>query len=426
MKNKGKVFILNKPFEGSYTDQEGNVAHEIINFFRADNKKIYVYNNPWGHCPNDIEVDESRKYKIQYMLLAKKATMSKKDEEKSSEFEVTHLIKIRECLHHESTHDDEEDMKASQTKVREIIRDRGISYGGKRIDEIYGNDDDSLYVTFEAEKIYVPKKTIRIKTPGYKFQRNKGYICSDIHENAFKEIEKNTDLKLWKDVTGTYKKIDLTKNQSSSQKTFLDLILKADSEECYTNMLYSLLGWKNTLNLFLERFGNGKTVYNGDFVVRRELKIPKCGDIKGGRTDVCAYSGENKEKQRVVIENKVFSGLNGVDKANKTTQLTIYHNWAKGATELEPICLISCPDYRVKEIESEMEQQMKNIYGFVRYSQISSFVSDLIKKQPEHFSGFGYERYLPDIIAAFAKFGYSEKSEIFEQVFKEAIKKACD
>lgn len=50
MTYKGKVFILNKPFEGSYTDVEGNVAHEIIDYFKADNNKIYIYNNPWGHA----------------------------------------------------------------------------------------------------------------------------------------------------------------------------------------------------------------------------------------------------------------------------------------------------------------------------------------------------------------------------------------
>ena len=105
MKHKGEVFILNKPFEGSYADEEGNVAHEIIDYFKADNRKIYIYNNPWGHCPADIDVDESRKYKIAYMLLAKKATMNKKGEEKSSEFEITHLIKIKKCLHISKNYD---------------------------------------------------------------------------------------------------------------------------------------------------------------------------------------------------------------------------------------------------------------------------------------------------------------------------------
>ncbi len=70
---KGKVFILNKPFEGSYTDEEGKVAHEIIDYFKADNDKVYIYNNPLGHCPDNIEADESKNYKAEYMFLAKKS-----------------------------------------------------------------------------------------------------------------------------------------------------------------------------------------------------------------------------------------------------------------------------------------------------------------------------------------------------------------
>ena len=416
MKHKGEVFILNKPFEGSYADEEGNVAHEIIDYFKADNGKIYIYNNPWGHCPADIDVDESRKYKIAYMLLAKKATMNKKGEEKSSEFEITHLIKIKKCLHHESTHDNPNELKESQASVKQIIRKENITYGGKGlyIDRIYGVDDESLYITFEAEKIYVPKDTIRVKTPGYRFQRNKGYIYSDEHPDAFAEIQKYTDLKLWKDITNSYRCIDLSKKKGNNSKTFLDLILKVDSEECYTNMLHSVLSWNDTLKLFLKQFGKGKSVDTGRFRVRRELKIPKSGDIKGGRTDVCAYS----EKQRIVIENKVFSGLNGVDSTNKTTQLTIYHNWAKEA-ELIPICLISCPDFRKSEIKLEMEPGMETIYDFVGYSEISSFIDKLSKKG--YFTGFEYEQYIPDIVASFAKFNYQNKSELFEQFFIDAI-----
>ena len=79
MSNKGKVFILNKPFEGSYTDNEGNVAHEIINYFRADNGNVYIYNNPLGHCPENIDADRPNDYKVEYMFLAKKAIMNKKN-----------------------------------------------------------------------------------------------------------------------------------------------------------------------------------------------------------------------------------------------------------------------------------------------------------------------------------------------------------
>ena len=45
MSYRGKVFILNKPFESSYTDVEGNIAHEIIDYIKIDINKVFVYNN---------------------------------------------------------------------------------------------------------------------------------------------------------------------------------------------------------------------------------------------------------------------------------------------------------------------------------------------------------------------------------------------
>lgn len=67
-KNKNEVpqvLILNKVFDGAYTEKEGNIAHEIIDFFKADNGKIYFYNNPYGQCPDNIFVSKDYKKSTQ-------------------------------------------------------------------------------------------------------------------------------------------------------------------------------------------------------------------------------------------------------------------------------------------------------------------------------------------------------------------------
>ena len=131
------------------------------------------------------------------------------------------------------------------------------------------------------------------------------------------------------------------------------------------------------MNLFAKEFMKSKKIDQAVFNVHRELKIPKGEKIKGGRTDVCAYS----DNQRIVIENKVFSGLNGIDDENKTTQLTIYYNWAKQPGQLEPLCFISCPDFRKAEIELEIEDVQielaikKALRELQRYWDESSFVT---------------------------------------------------
>lgn len=432
---KGNVFILNKPFEGSWTDQEGNVAHEIIDYFRADNGKIYIFNNPYGKCPENIDVDKSKEYKVEFMFLAKKATIIKKDEGKKDEekkdkesvcskFELTHLIKIKQCLHYESTHKNKKDLQKAQDKVKAIIKREQIEYAGKPLDQIYGDEDDSLYVTFEAEKIYHAKNPIMVTTKGYRFQRNKGYVYSDesadTHE-AYKALEEYTKClnNYWEDITDKIGPVRGNNSKPTQNKTFLDLILKTDNEECYTNMLYMILDWKETMHSFAKKFSGGKEIDTSRFIVRREFKISqdKNNAPAGGRMDICAYT----KKQRIVIENKVFSGLNGKDDTGKT-QLSIYYNWAAQPGMLEPLCFIVCPDFKKAEIEAEMEPEMKDKYVFVEYSKIGKFIDAQLKRK-DYFDDFQYKRYVQDIADAFKKIGYKDKLELFEQLFLETIQR---
>ena len=418
--NKGKVFILNKPFEGSYADTEGNVAHEIINYFKADNNKIYIYNNPWGHCPSNIDVTSDKEYTLKYMFLTKKATINKEDNnEKSSTFELTHLIEIKKCLHHKSTSKNKEILKKAQKDVKEVIDSEGIAYGGKKIYDIYGEEDDSLYVTFEASKIFKPIKPIFVTTTGYRFQRNKGYVFSNVHEKAFKALEEKLDKKLWKDITKEYRLIDIKNPRFEHQRTFLDLIHKSGSEECFTNMLYHILDYKDTMKEFLKTFAKHGYLSTKHLEVEREYDMPNYEVLGSGRTDICAFN----EDQRVVIENKVFSGLNGIkfseakDKIIQT-QLSVYYEWAK---EYNPICFIICPNFRIEEIENEVEDDMKGKYKFIGYKEIASFIESLSKRN-NYFTGF-ISDYIKDIINAFRKYDYKDKSELFEQYFlKEIIK----
>ena len=72
--------------------------------------------------------------------------------------------------------------------------------------------------------------------------------------------------------------------------------------------------------------------------------------------DICA----DNEHQKIVIENKVFSGLNGVRK-DESTQLSIYYDWAKKDREHEPLCFLTVPDYRINEIKQEILEKDKEM-----------------------------------------------------------------
>lgn len=73
----GHVVLLNKLFSGGWLDEDGHIGHEIIDFLLTDDGKYFVYNNPWGACPNDIWIDGTKmlernseeKYTGKYMVL---------------------------------------------------------------------------------------------------------------------------------------------------------------------------------------------------------------------------------------------------------------------------------------------------------------------------------------------------------------------
>lgn len=215
-------------------------------------------------------------------------------------------------------------------------------------------------------------------------------------------------------------KIDLSKHVASKEKTFLDLVMKVDSEECYTNMLYWILNYKDCINKFIEKFGKNVNCENEKFTVNREYSISGSNNINGGRIDVCAES--KSRKFSVIIENKVFSALNGVsfDENNmlKTTQLSVYYEWAK-KDDKKPICFITCPNFRINEIETEIEPLMKGKYVLIGYKEIAEFIKEL--KIKNFFSEFAYYDYLEDIINSFKRFSYEKKSELFEKLFLEQI-----
>ena len=62
---------------------------------------------------------------------------------------------------------------------------------------------------------------------------------------------------------------------------------------------------------------------------------------------------------------------------------------------------------------------MKDKYEFVEYSKTSRFIDDVNKKIFSKVSIWGGD--VQDIINAFNKFGYQNKSKLFEQFFLESI-----
>ena len=460
VKQLGNVIILNKPFLGGWLDKAGHIGHEIIDFFLADNGEYYVYNNPWGVCPDDIWVEgtpegkklDGKKITGQGKYVAKYLVLTSEMHE--GEFNILYVIELCEKLHDkhgikrktkkEKGQDGKEieidvtDWKKLQdqqeTVINEIIKDR-IVYNGRPLNEIYGYDE-TLYVTFKAKALYKAKEPIRVKLKHYTYQRNKGYLYySEIftengeekyYTDDYKELLKYIDNPEANERFELYP-LKTLKEQNIKPgervKTFMDLIGFADNEQAYTNMLYSVLEQGNLFNKFCKEFQN-KYLFDSETSVENvhpidemeQFEISRESKIVNGRMDICAES----DIRRVIIENKVYSGLNGIRPADNETQLSTYYKWGKQKDGSEPLCLITLPDSRVDDIEREIKEydrqssgpKMAQIYRYVPYSEIAKFIGKNTCPQD-----YAYCALWSQIMHAFENLGQANKEDLYARMF---------
>lgn len=409
----GNVILLNKLFLGGWLDKQGNIGHEIIDFFFTDKGEHYVYNNPLGVCPKDIWIDGTKfprskeeKYLGKYMVLT--------SEKRGKEFDILYVIELAEKLHRFSAPKDKTKLREIQKKIQQdIIKKRDIKYNGKYLYDIYKNDD-SLYLTFKGKKMYKADTPITFTERTHNFQRNKGYIYDDKNPDDYEKL-----ITLIKDSIkdGTLEEFTPRNvspsqiGQSNANKTFIDLIKQEYNEQIYTNILHSILEQGELFIHFCDKFRNGKTFNSTDnFKVFRETKVVD------GRMDICAES----DNQRVIIENKINSGLNGLRPADNTTQLSIYYRWGK-EKPTEPLCFVVAPDYRKAEIEKEIKKEdpnMANIYKIIPYSEIAGFIEDQYKSSfiPSTYSHYSL---MPQIIDAFRNLSVP-KEDLYARMFLDA------
>lgn len=99
------VILLNKAFSGSWLDAEGHIAHEIIDFLRADDGNVYVYDAPHGSA-HDVYVNgqtpaPDEKFCAQYMVITGGYGESKKEGHKAGacSFDIQFVIKLAKKIH---------------------------------------------------------------------------------------------------------------------------------------------------------------------------------------------------------------------------------------------------------------------------------------------------------------------------------------
>ena len=142
-------------FRGDYLANE--LGHEIINLFKADNGKHYIYVNPWGY------VNEKKYGKIDIILLVRHV--------KGFQVEIiakaSGLRLFKGATDRHLGHENKNYMQAlNDTKTKQNSECDEIEYGGKKLVDIFGFNDpgDKQYVlvTYEAGYFCRTKKIVYI------------------------------------------------------------------------------------------------------------------------------------------------------------------------------------------------------------------------------------------------------------------------
>jgi len=398
--------MLNKSFIGSWGQESlDNIPHEIINLFRSDNGNLYIYVPPYGGY------DTNGHQNIDYIFLTGSWNQNTT--------EVLYVLKGLTRLHSGGKKATLKDKK----QLEELIKAENIRYGGKYLHEIKMSAEEesiAFYMTFQAESMQKPrkklfltwnnepeihndKKDVFVLRSDYKYQRLFGYLPPEDAQIA-NAIIQNCDL--WEDAEILPVSNDVIAH--AEPMNFVKLIHKVYDENVYTNLFYEFF---NVCPALFTKFSQDVLGIqtNETFIIHKEVTT---ADGKG-RLDLLAESPTSV----IAIENKLQSGLHGIDKHRQLSQLTTYITFIedevlKGRTGYY---FLFEPDYNDIDI-ARFDSQRGLEWTKCQYSKIHRFMEDNKALIKQSFLG----SYADDFIAALHLHTMQLK-DIVEQRFLEAI-----
>ena len=373
MKNKNEEILLNVMFSGGYLFEQDNIGHEIINFFKADNGKNYIYITPSGKV---------KRHNVKHVLFIKNVENKK----------TVEIIAMAENVTAENLEDEIDSIKYAGVKLNEIF-----------INNVYHGDKDisESIVTYKAQNFYFTKKGKRIFITIDKdckisdcihINTDKKALAPESMRIYFKEkteaynillndVIKNKEL--WEASTSNNLK-GFTENYYANSTSFLDIIHKENDEIVFSNLFSYYFQY------------NHKTFQK---FCKNLLKI----DDMDYKFEIIRESRQNidlwieSEKYIIVIENKIKSGING--KVNKDyNQLNKYYDFTmnyikENKLNKKPYFYIFKPDYNNINLK---EYDHDGHYTLIKYSKIYEFFNN-------NASQFHDEKYFQDFLKALHK-----------------------
>ena len=389
-----------------------NLGHEVINLYQADNGCNYIYLNSTGDF---VKAHQGR---VEYMLFVKYYG--------KGEVEVIGMAKGLEDVYkagYKLSEAYELNPEIHQSQLDFIRAEGGITYGGVSILDIFnGAEQQNVFITYKARKVYVPKEGKRLFIRFYSeksvasachhdpedivivlggYQQAKaslkqyiypeGTYMGDITKENIPQKQEDyiriytglierTDL--WRESNNKVDDELLQGNKQSRPVSLFDICQIQNDENKFSNALsYFMLQpqyrqmW---LRFFREKYG---ICLDKNYTITREEASKITDDsplfkglASGGRIDLLIRD----HNSFVVIENKIKSDINSVEEDGEGLQLERYWNYitwlsqTKETTRTRKYAFILTPDYNIPNIPESMKEE----YKIMTYSELYIFLTE--------------------------------------------------
>ncbi len=407
MKNKEKdVILINKMFNSnkkSYANERENIVHEIINLFKANNGKHYIYIVKDGH------IDKKYDDRISDILLTRSVGSGSKI------VEIIAWVKSPKQIIKNWDSERRKDIYDNQMKKYIEKMQYDINYK-VAVNEIFENNfykekkengEGILYATFEADIVVKPKVPIFLTYDRKNTKFPKTYLIErknfNTSQKSFVPKKNKNDYETLKTMLedennweekDNFKKVDIKNIKKEDNFNFLKLVKLENFELAFSNMLqYYFLQNKNIFQKFVKKvLGIDINVKDKSFEINREEQ----------HIDI-VIRDDNKA---IVIENKIKSDINGkeYDECGDVTktQLDDYREYIEKDKNRKGSYFIVVPNYNKGKFLSN-----NNGYKIITYKEIYDFYKD----KKEYFKD---DKYFEDFLKALKKHTKEVDSETYD------------
>ncbi|MGN0187492.1 MAG: hypothetical protein ACI392_07100 [Paludibacteraceae bacterium] len=398
--------IINKMYNGQYL-LDGHLGHEIINLYRSDNGNCYVYLNQDGKIPS------YRKNETYEMIMVR--TIPGK-----SMWEVLGVAVGLEDVYSKNP---------NFNAQKKYISDNEICYGGVKLNEIFGNEENIL-ITFRAENVFLPREKYYIAEGSSEQNRennaleNVWYINGNLAKQSLRQYFNTDDdnskqlsdlIEQIKNEGREIQKIDMSSLETGKDRdTFWDICGINNSELAWSNALaWYIRRHPDLLEKFAKEVLNVQYQREGELIVRREYR------------HIDLWIEDNKHI--FIVENKIKSGINGIlftrhehneekSKEKEKSQLEKYFYEAQAESKGRIVkCFVLTPNYNKVELS---DYRKGELYRNLTYKELYDFLMKYV--QPHDY-------FLQDWLRAMEPHTKEYSNDLYEdmkQKFATAIKKS--